>query len=656
MPCLTTFSPSSVSSSLRVSLPSWGVRMSEPRERKVKDTLDPLTRARRKRSYVVLDIETKDGAPGTRLQARGFTRPFLAGVFDGTTYLDWYGDKCLKRMLDYLIRPEYSGSYFYAHNGGGFDYLHLLPLLAAKEGPFQVEIIPVASTIQAIRVTRGRYRWTFLDSYKLIPASLEKAGKALGTDLRKQEGFDYDTPEDDPRWKEYLELDCRALYEIIGKFHNIIEDELGGEVGVTLASTSMLTFRRGYLKAPIQRCIPTHEFVRKGYYGGNTQMFRREVTGLHCYDINSSYPAAMLGPVPVAYHREFFGKPAAQFQSNTVGFVRAVVTWPKEVLYPSLPFRGLGGKLLYPGGRLEGVWCHEELLLAEEMGAQVLWLEGQWFHAAPVLRGYMEKLYSYRDPRSPAYNETLSFVAKLLGNSCFGKFSQHLVREKILILKPGEDYPVQTDKTIPKPRQAVGGDDCLVWYVYERSDADYIIPQIGATITARARIQLQRAINEAHRRGGVVAYCDTDSIMTTANLSDWVGQDLGQLKDEGQGATFTGTFAQPKLYRLINERTGRHVHKMKGFTQAYEGQLAEGPGNRRLTSEEAEDMNKALFSKVMKGEAIYRQKLEKMGRLASLGFSRGPMMREVMKTMRSHDTKRQWHEDGSSSPLILDEE
>jgi len=594
----------------------------------VSDFLEPLTNARKKRRYVVLDIETKDGIPGqVKTQAAGFTRPFLAGFFDGLSYLDWAGDRCLAQLLRFIIKPEFSGCYIYAHNGGGFDYLHLLQEIAKMPDAFDIELVPVASTVQAIRISRGKYRWTFLDSYKLIPASLEKAGLALKTDTQKQAAFDYATPEDDPRWREYLEQDCRALFSILSKFHDIIEGELGGEVGVTLASTSMLTYRRKYLKAPIERVQHCHDFVRAGYYGGNTQMFRRKVEGLRCYDINSSYPYAMLGPVPLAYHREYAGKPPAQFLENVIGFVSAQVVWPESVPFPCLPWRGDQKKLLYPAGTISGVWCHEELLLAEQMGAAVTWGKGHWFIAGRVLADYMLKLYSYRDPRSPAYDETISYVAKLLGNSLYGKFGQNPIREKIILLGEGCDFPLDA-------RPASDDDDCRVFYKSEVSDADYIIPQIAATITARARIQLQGYINESVRRGGVVAYCDTDSVLTTADLSDLCGPELGQLKDEGKGCTFTGYFIQPKLYKLVNEQTCEVKVRMKGFRQATE----------------------ETFTKAVSGETIVRLELEKLGALAAAGFRRGPLMREVKKSIQSTDTKRVWYPDGTSSPLVIDPE
>jgi hypothetical protein len=587
------------------------------------DMLQPLSAVVKARRYLVLDIETKDG----ETQKGGFTRPFLAGFFDGQSYVDWRGKNCLELLLAHILRKEFSGHYVYGHNAGGFDYLHMLPCFMALDDEYDIELIPVASTIQALRVRKGRLNWTFLDSYKLIPTGLEKAAKALGSEITKEEGFDYDLPEDDPRWQVYLERDCRALYSVLESFHAIIEEELGGEVGMTLASTSMKTFRRGYLACAIERASHCHDFVRRGYYGGNTQMFLRHAEGLHYYDINSSYPAAMLGPVPVKYLGELEGKPSMMVRSAAVGMVEAIVDWDDDMPFPSLPYRMPQGKLVHPAGVFKGVWSSEELEYAESLGCQVTWLKGHWFNTAQVLADYMRALYAYRDKSSPNYREPIAYVAKLLANSLYGKFGQNPIRERIVITSGDEDYPLEA-------RPANDDDDCRIFYVVEESDADYIIPQIAAVITARGRINLHKFIMNAWRQDGLIAYCDTDSILTTADLSEFCGTELGMLKDEGNGCTFTGDFIQPKLYRLVNEQTSEVKIAMKGFR----------------------DRTDEVFEKARSGETIYRQELEKLGALAQAGFRRGPLMREVSKSIKSTDTKRLWLPDGTSKPIVIEED
>ena len=140
--------------------------------------------------------------------------------------------------------------------------------------------------------------WTFLDSMQLMPVSLDKAAKALGVEVTKDANFNYDIPEDDPRWNEYLERDCVSLYQSLMAFYELIEN-MGGEVGITTASTAMKTFQMRYQNRPIERHTAHADFFREAYYGGRVEIYREKADNLSYYDINSAYPFAMLQPMPV---------------------------------------------------------------------------------------------------------------------------------------------------------------------------------------------------------------------------------------------------------------------------------------------------------------------------------------------------------------------
>lgn len=588
-----------------------------------RDLLMPLVKKRKTRSYLVLDIETKDG----ETQKAGFTRPFMAALYDGDRYLEFKGPECLMSLCEVLLQPCYAGHYIYAHAGGSFDFLHLMQhlLKLSQQNEYELEIVPVSCSIQAIRIKHRRHVWTFLDSYKLIPLSLAKASQSFGG-VTKLADHDLDMHESDGRWSKYLRLDCISLFEVLQRFHAIVEGELSGEVGVTAAATAMRTFRRGYMKAPIERVQEEHDFVRAGYYGGNTQAFIKHGKGLHYYDINSSYPAAMKGAIPQSligvFERE---EPPGQAWEVGLGFCDVLVSIDSD--HPCLPYRDPEtGRLLFPRGTFRGTWSSEELAYAIEHHNCVIlkWYRSVWYSKSYALSGYVDALYKYRDKSLANYDDGVALVAKLLLNSLYGKFGMKTLRERIVILQPMQVPPEDA-------RPASSDPDCDVWYIEEETDADYIIPQIAATITARARIQLQRIIDAAAKRG-IVAYCDTDSVITTADLSDLCGSELGAVKDEGSGDTFEGWFLQPKLYKLVNERTGESKVAMKGYRKP----------------------DAALFDRVASGETIIKQELEKLGALAKAGFRRGPLMREVKKRLVSEDKKRVWLPDGFSLPLTIE--
>jgi hypothetical protein len=244
--------------------------------------LEPLTSKIKVRDFLTFDIESKDGDD----QRAGFTRPFLVGAFDGVKKKAWRNargvDKrlpwneracarggCIDRFLRWVLRPQLAGRAIYSHAGGTFDELHLLPWLRAHHDEFDFEIIPVQSAIQMIRVWRratmakaerqkkdkSKLVWLFLDSFRLLPMSLERACQSFG--LPGKEEMDLHAPEDDPRWEPYLGVDCVRLYQVLGKVHELMK-ELGGEVGITAPSSSMKLFRRKYLAASEVKRIPIH--------------------------------------------------------------------------------------------------------------------------------------------------------------------------------------------------------------------------------------------------------------------------------------------------------------------------------------------------------------------------------------------------------------
>ena len=317
-------------------------------------------------------------------------------------------------MLLFLLQPRFDGMTYYAHNGGGFDWLHFLPILEASGYSF--EIMTVQSKIQLLRVKphekSHKKGWTFLDSYQLIPASLGKITKSFNTATKKDNYYDYNTDEEDPSWDEYLKDDCVSLFQSLEAFYELVEEQLGGEVGMTTAATAMKTFRRSYMQGPIERHSKHHEFFREAYYGGRVEIFKEEQEDLHYYDINSAYPFAMLKPMPTGRLIEWEGEPAAWLSKTRIGFARANVDVPLDTYVPVLPYRNKEGRLIFPVGKFSGTWTAIELEAAIKQGAKVEWLESKWIDAAPCFGEYVNKLYEYRNKERKGYDEALGYVRK----------------------------------------------------------------------------------------------------------------------------------------------------------------------------------------------------------------------------------------------------
>lgn len=600
--------------------------------------LTPITSPPKRKPFLVFDLESKDGPS----QEAGFTRPFMCGTYsdddgyqafwDATQVGDWesrYWERggCVDRALRSILVDKYRGHHIYAHNAGRFDYLFFLPWLmnVARTEGYGFSILPMASGIQVLEVNTGDKKagWKFLDSLRLIPTSLDKAAKTFG--LQGKLEHDLHFPEwERESWERYNKVDCVQLYGVLEKFHEYIEGQLGSEVGITAPSTSMKLFRRKYQKDSIQRHTDVSSFARESYFGGRVEVYRKQGEGLRYYDFNSSYPAAMLEPMPVGEAIHVNGEPPLKLRDTQsyTGICRATVSIPEGVNIPPLPLR-VNGKLCFPVGEFSGVWDYHELECVRECGGTFEVHESVFFEARPVFAEMVRELYSYRDKSSPRYEPGLAEIAKLMLNSLYGKFGMKPNRKKILILGCDE-IPVNA-----KP--ASGDPDSLVYYVDEEADAPYIIPQIASHVTALARVRLWRRMYHLEKNTlGTVYYCDTDSMLTDAILPS--STVLGELKDEFPGKLLKGTFVAPKVY-MIEGDDGFSKVVAKGFNK--------------------EHRNLHTLMKLAAGDVLQFKRLEKLGTLARADFLRGPRMADVSKSMTMTNDKRVFSDDGTSRPIVV---
>ena len=598
------------------------------------DYLTPLTSEIKRKRFATFDLEAKDGESKTE---PGFTRVFLAGFFDGESFEAFRGRDSISDLMRHMLQPKYLNWHLYAHNGGRFDFLHLLPWLATegKRCGFEFCAIPAGKSggIQILDIwkatKKGKSRkgkWRLLDSIKLIPLALAKACKTFN--LPGKTELPLETHEDSPEWEVYNEQDCRALWSVLGRFHTMVEDNLGGEVGITTPATAMKTWRRKYLPYKIHRAEDSHEFVFSTYCGGRTEVFQRESSHLNYYDINSSYPAVMREPMPSGPAIWWNGEPPDCFTragSGYVGFVEASVELDDYI--PTLPVKR-DRKLMFPAGRINGRWDWAELSRVSDR--VVRYGKSVWFQASPLLASMVEDLYPFRDSSLPGYDAGLAYVVKILLNSLYGKFGQSAMRRRVVPWS--ENLP---EGAIPVDGTALSP----VWYIDEEVTAPYIMPQVAAHVTSLARLKLYDWMVQC---GESLAYVDTDSIITTSSLS--TSTHLGELKNEYPGITFHGTFLAPKLYKLeASECLDSKCRNGGGCTDRAHRIKVVAKGIRERTE--------ATFETLRTGGTVSSWELEKLGKLAHQAF-RPPRMFELKKSLKGGSTKRVW--DGNrTTPVIF---
>jgi hypothetical protein len=485
--------------------------------------------------------------------------------------------------------------------------------------------------------------------------------------------------------RHYLRTDCGSLLEALELMQNRING-LGGQIGITLPATSLDLFRRKFLKDDIatnrhwkacpqfgqeepkgkdsescKGCL--HEFIRQGYFGGRTEIYRMKFAPYDAtvgdewaeridhidhalmYDFNSHYPNCMLAAMPTGEAIELEGLDQSAIINNSkrfTGLVDCDVYIPEDCYLPPLPVRHQG-KLVFPTGHLRGTWDAAELALVPLVGGKILTSrKSLWFETSSVFVRFVRGMYKYRDKKAPGYTKAMDKIGKDLSNSLYGKFGMKELRQRIVV---GPDSP-QGLKCID-----LEGD---VWSDEVYVSPSYIVPQLSVHITALARVGLWRKLMNVLDKGGRIYYVDTDSVVCSGVTLETSG-DLGDLKQEA--VIRRAEFVLPKLYLIetdeVNKKKKREQHlkiKAKGM----------GPGIR-LGDAGDDELDKQLSEKefmdlVEKGIPIERHRLTKL-REGLNGYAKKsfdfPKVVRSTKALKSEYDKRTVLKDFDTRPLNI---
>ena len=644
------------------------------------ETLKPLKGKPKHRDIATIDIET-----------RQWVHPYAVGFYDGTEYRDFIGTACIADAMLYVLQPKYIGRWIYAHNGGNFDFIFFLKVLLSRgmERRFKTEITPIGSCMFRldvyeldkdgdIRATakRKKVKWTFLDSARLMPIRLNDLGQTFGLGKKVELAMSYDDLAEEknrPLMRKYLEQDCVLLYKAVAKIQQAINN-LGGEIGPTLPSTSLDLFRRRYLREYIHtnrhfiECPDHgkkpgdsvchgcgHDFIRKAYYGGRAEIFRMKFAPspgherAKLYDVNSMYPACMLEPMPVGPGIVVEGPEVTEAfvyknAKGKTGIVECDVYVPENCYLPPLPVRYKGGKLMFPTGRFHGSWDTAELTLLKEVGGRIEKVtKSIWFEEACIFGGFVKEIYKYRNKDNPEWNAGMDWIAKILLNACYGKFGMREERERIVI------HPEEVIGLTPIDLTTD------IWLEDVRVSPSYIVPQLAVHITALARRQLWSILYDVVKRGGRIYYCDTDSVVCSG-VDLPVGRQLGALKLEN--VLTRAEFILPKLYLIETEEESKKKKREKHLKVKAKGM---GPGIRIGLGHGDDELDGQLSESefidlVRKGIPLERHRLTKFREsLADLVKHKLDFPRIIAspKSIQSLYDKRQVLNDYDTRPLSL---
>lgn len=226
---------------------------------------------------------------------------------------------------------------------------------------------------------------------------------------------------------------------------------------------------------------------------------------------------------------------------------------------PVLPLKE--DKLLFKEGIIQGLYWHEEILLALEVADEVL--EFKVFHRfyaveyGPFLKEFAAKLGRLREDGG-MYDK----VGKLIANAFYGRLGLRGDFEVASLIDSVKNNN-RVFATIA-PNLTLSLEKKKIHKALKTNVA------VAAAITSKARIKLYRGFQAVISNGGRIIYCDTDSIFAAFPINSSVeNKYLGDIIFD---TTVPGTiiadsvFIAPKTYGL-RLGSGEEVIKIKGVTR-----------------------------------------------------------------------------------------
>lgn len=482
-------------------------------------------------------------------------KPFIWGAYDGLT--DDY--KIFLSTDEFVLWLKDQDCIAYAHNGGKFDFMFLLPYV---------------DDVTKVRIIGGRFaemkfgKAILRDSYSIIPVPLKEIQKDE-IDYRLMEADKRDAHM--PEIISYLKTDVRVLWLLVTQFRK----EAGTQLTIAsnaLKSSRALGSNPGRTNYRFDNGDPEKNIkgMRDYYFGGRTECFQPGThENISIYDIRSSYPFAMAQEHPTGDGRLY----GDSLEGMTDDEIRKSFITLQCYSAGAFPLRSKSGLEFPHKFDVFSITGHEYLiakkhgLIRNERIEQVC-----TFEKTINFKPYVEKWFAHKEkhrPRRTIEEKAQYTIGKIMANSLYGKLSQNPLRYyDYQICEPGtpidndngwEFYTLFQGQEIH--RRSVQFD-----YVFKHG-VDWVKKPLfynvatGASITGLARSNLLDAICTTGRDR--VIYCDTDSITLRGfekpplDLSE----NLGAWDCEGEASI--GHFAGKKLY-AVKLNNGKEKIACKG--------------------------------------------------------------------------------------------
>lgn len=547
-------------------------------------------------------------------------------------------------MIEFMISNKFKGYRWYAHNAGKFDLIGLLGNYL-EDPRFKV----VINSGRLISMKHKGNNIQFIDSLNLFNTSLENIGKAMNLPKgitpekfiigdRSQEVVKEDI--------DYCIRDTQILLLAIIKFNEMIFNEFGTNIGLTIASTAQKVWLTHFLKQDL-KVNKYDKYFRNSYYGGRTEVLQKRgqyVYPAYYHDFNSLYPSVMLeGKYPNPETLKFLNiiNTDIKFIEEYEGVSDIEIEIP-DMKYPPLPYKWQG-KLIFPIGTLRGWYNHNEIRLALKYGAKIKKIYSTVFSKETVnyFEDYVIQMYSKRLMYKSEGNTMGDLFTKLLLNSLYGKFAQKVERKELGFIfeepKPKKGYQWIFE---PYRDSNVG-----IWKLVD--DQGKVVFKEGynnvvsfaSYTTSMARIKLYEAVQDVYLYGGEVYYTDTDSIISDIKIED--SKELGKLKIEDTGI-FVGY--APKVYKFYSIPNMDLLNNISDIVSMVKERIPDVIKIKGINKNYVKDdiENEYEITKLATVKEALRRDLK-----AGTPY-------KMIKKILNNDTKRIWDRNGNSEPINID--
>lgn len=473
------------------------------------------------------------------------------GFFDGSRYevfiskTKW--NECINQFLDFISKTQrYKGYRIYAHNLGGFDGLFLLEMF--EERGWSYELIETNGNLISIRVYTGSFGFSFCDSLPLLKDSLDKLTHAFNVKHKKKildvsKGFEVNK-----KSLEYLEYDCKGLYEVLVKFMEMLSiDER--ELKLTIASQALNEFKKMQPEESKLFTLNEHyeKDIRENFYsGGRVEVYKCKGKNLNLYDVNSLYPSVMINAMPTGKEHK-----TNVFKNGKIGFYCIeVLKMPEFYISPLLYKSTILKKNFFVIGKGLYYVSSTTLEYLDFLGLKFKIKYGYyWEDSDFIFNEYIEKFFSLK-----LQGGTIGLIAKYLLNALYGKFAQKRIYENIATFSNSLFF---SDKKYSEFEPELG---LNLVKIQTESNGKFILPHLSAYITDLARLKHFQLMNEQPES---IYYCDTDSIFSDTHYFD--KHSSKKLGDLGYKGKYNGIFLGNKLYGLKNKN--EDIVTCKGFNK-----------------------------------------------------------------------------------------